>query len=286
MEECIGKYLVINGESVLCREPGIQIDEKRKSIYEVLRVMKGVPLFIEDHLERLFNSANITGYLILTDKKIISKQVNFLISLNKIYDGNIKIILAGDEKSAKFTEIYCFFIKHRYPNTHDYQDGVSASLFSAVRHQPHAKLSNYSLREKVDRYMHEHGFYELIYYDDHEIITEGSRSNIFFIQNGIVVTPHKNMVLEGITRKYVIEVCEKLNIPFKEMVINKNEPANFDSCFLSGTSPKILPIRNIDDFNFDPDNPLLRRIMQEYETIVENYVNKNLNNINPLKLKL
>jgi len=102
-------------------------------------------------------------------------------------------------------------------------------------------------------------------------ITEGSRSNIFFIDKGgkLIAPPGKD-ILPGITMKYVLELAAAEGIQIEEKTVSTDTLDSLVSVFISGTSPKVLPVNQIDDYLFDVDHPLLRLLMDRFELLVQN----------------
>jgi len=100
-------------------------------------------------------------------------------------------------------------------------------------------------------------------------ITEGSRSNIFFIKGDRLYTAPDRMVLGGIIRKKVIEICNNQNIQLLEVPVNIDEIEEFDKAFLTSTPTRILPINSIGDVTYQKDNMLLKHIMNEMDNLTQ-----------------
>ncbi len=79
--------------------------ENEGGIYEVLRVVKGIPLFLEDHLNRFFHSAQLAGKTIRFTDNQINELLKKLIARNETTEGNVLISCKENLKA--------FFIKHR-----------------------------------------------------------------------------------------------------------------------------------------------------------------------------
>ena len=87
-----------------------------------------------------------------------------------------------------------------------------------------------------------------------------------------VVTSKIENVLPGITRQFIIKTCKSLNIEFEERNIHERDIETITGLFISGTSPKVLPIKSVDEFLFNSSkNTTIKLIMQEFQ--VE--INKN-----------
>lgn len=79
-------------------------------------------------------------------------------------------------------------------------------------------------------------------------------------------------VLEGITAKHLVKLCKELSIPLMEEYITVSSLQYYDAAFITGTSPKILPVNSIDSLMFDPKNSLLRNLMSEFDILIEKYI--------------
>ncbi|NQU34922.1 MAG: aminotransferase class IV [Bacteroidetes bacterium] len=106
--------------------------------------------------------------------------------------------------------------------------------------------------------------------DENGFVTEGSKSNIFFLKENTLITPKTEQVLPGITRMKVIQIARRMGIKLLEEKISNKSLKLYESAFISGTSPKILPIRNIDEIQFNTKNDTIKKVMDEYELMVSN----------------
>ncbi len=259
----IHKFFVFNDE-IMPTEVFIA-GENEGGIYEVLRVVKGFPLFLEDHLERFYNSALLAGRTVRFSKNQISTFIKNLIDKNKITEGNILI-------SCKIN-LKIFFIPHSYPSDEMYREGVSCGILKAERENPNAKVFQTTVRQRADQMLEENRFYEVLLVDHLGQITEGSRSNVFFVKGRELVTAPPNKVLLGITRQKIIRLADELNITVNQSEINLGELQKFDAAFITGTSPKVLPVKKVDYITFNPQNEIVRQLMKSYDDLIENYLN-------------
>jgi branched-chain amino acid aminotransferase len=267
-----GKYLIRKNELLACAGFDFDALTMRQSVYEVIRLMDGVPLFLEKHIQRMYRSLTLAGDQGFFDPDIVKEMISTLSATNKIETGNVKLVYPLDQSKAQ-NGLVAFFIPHSYPTPEMYRDGVAMLSIRAGRPNPNAKITNLSLRRRANQLIADNNIYEvLLINDQEELVTEGSRSNIFFIHDKNIFTPPEDLVLPGITRNYVIEICRNHQIPLNERKIHYAELSSFSAAFITGTSPKVLPIRRIDSFWFAPSDPLMRRIMKSYEAQVEEYV--------------
>jgi len=88
------------------------------------------------------------------------------------------------------------------------------------------------------------------------LITEGTHTNFFAVKDETVFTaPKSRLILEGITRKIVLEFCEKFKIDCREEFINKDELKNYNEFFITSTTKEITPVTSIDYWSINQGEP-------------------------------
>ena len=85
-------------------------------------------------------------------------------------------------------------------------------------------------------------------------------------------TPPEKKVLPGITRKQILLISKELDIRLIEKDISINDLNNYNTVFISGTSAKVLPARTINDFSYNVNNNILKRISDSYEAKIRDYI--------------
>ncbi len=262
-------YFIYNGEIFKTSDFENLYKENSPSLYEVIRVNNSVPLFLEEHYERLISSGEIIGEKINVSFKEFKDNIEKIIKKNDVVDYNIKIVINNLNASPN---IYYFFIKTSYPDASLYDTGVKTFLYNAERDNPNAKIINSSLRETINSLLKEKDCFEAILVNNDGYITEGSRSNLFFIKGNDLYTTKGKDVLLGITRKRIIELSLKNSINVIEKDIHVNDLKDFSSLFISGTSPKALPINSVDNITFSTKDPVLLKIMKIYDDEINLYI--------------
>ncbi|HBQ26547.1 MAG TPA: aminotransferase class IV, partial [Syntrophomonas sp.] len=170
--------------------------EQGISLYEVLRVIEGVPLFLEKHLERLKNSARLTNLVLPLNDKEISQRLQDLINSNQVDTGNIKFVINYPELGQQ-TDFYAYFVEHSYPSKEDYQKGIKTVLVNVERPNPNAKVDRADYRNTVDEAKRKTGSYEALLVDREGNVSEGGRSNLFMVKGDVVYTAPADKVLKG-----------------------------------------------------------------------------------------
>lgn len=236
-------------------------------VYEVVRIIDGIPLFCEEHYTRMENSLKQLGQPSVICYSDFEEQIKILARKNNCTEGNIKINLG-----EKGENICLYFMPHYYPNALEYKEGVRTGFYDAERNNPQVKVQMTELRENVNRYIKNQNYFEVFYVDRNQTITEGSRSNVFFVKDQTVYTSPAKQVLFGVTRQKVFKCLQNLGIALIERHIAKEEAKNFDAVFLTGTSPKILPVASIDGYKYRNNEEITDKIMKEYDRVVDEYI--------------
>jgi branched-chain amino acid aminotransferase len=110
------------------------------------------------------------------------------------------------------------------------------------------------------------GYEEGILLDDHGYVCEGTGENIFVIKGGRIHTPCKtNSILDGITRRSIIEIATDLGHEVVERDVARAELPLADEVFLVGTAAELTPVREIDDIEIGPPGEITRQIQQVYD---------------------
>ena len=243
------------------------------SIYEVIRIEQGIPLFLEDHLSRLFDSADLSHLNINESYCDIETLIEELIKKNNAAQGKIKLVIHFDkENGSQEKDLLMYFTPHYFPSNNEYKNGVKIGLCSAIRTNPNAKILNTEARKKANNTIVEEKLFEVLLINDKGFITEGSRSNIFFIKDNKIITPPQKEVLNGITRRNILKICKQNKIDIIEESLNVSNIKEIDVAFLSGTSLKVLPVKQIEKHEFNIENEFLKRIMKLYNDAIDNYI--------------
>ncbi|TAL70383.1 MAG: aminotransferase class IV [Bacteroidetes bacterium] len=261
MNECYGKKFILNG--VL--QPAELFDNslvyEGDSIYEVIRMVKGSPVFFNDHMERLAASLKIQNKKQQVDIPLLKKAILNLTRADKKKETNLKIVFNYNENALNYL---IYFIEPIYPSEEQYRTGVKGILYFAERKDPESKVINHKLRSSIYyKLIHESG-YEALLVNEDNLITEGSRSNIFFVKNDTLVTAPDKLILNGITRKYILEICRENGIEVKLECVKVKDIPEYDAIFMTGTSPMVLPFYCIDDKYFNVRLSLIEQLRELY----------------------
>lgn len=272
MERLSNEFYLIDEEVTPIEEIEIFDDLVGKGVYEVIKVQKNVPMFLEDHLERFFKSIDALGYKCDLTLENIKNRVDFLIDKNPKGDRNLKLIFS-ETKDGTF-KLLIFFIDTVFPDEKLYKEGIRTVTINLQREDPNIKIQRNWYKEKVGNFLKEKEAYEALLVDDDGFITEGSRSNIFYVIGDEIITTQGDKVLLGITREYVLKVIEKLGYKLVNKTLNIRDLKDIDGVIMTGTGVGVIPISTIDSYNINStNNKIINLILENYNKIEDEYIN-------------
>jgi len=261
MNECYGKKFILNGTLQPVELFDKSMVYEGDSVYEVIRMVKGIPIFFPDHMERLATSVKLQKKEPLADISELRKAILNLTRSDKKRETNLKIVFNYNNGSTNYL---IYFIQPIYPSEDQYKKGVKGILFFAERKDPESKVINHKLRTFIYHKLILEGAYEAILVNENNLITEGSRSNIFFLKGDTLVTAPDNAILNGITRKHLLEICKENQIKVELSLVDVDDITNYDAVFMTGTSPVVLPFNCINDKFFNVKFELIDRLRKLY----------------------
>jgi len=241
-------------------------------VYEALRTYNGKLFHLSDHLKRLKYSLKQLD-IIFNDFERIGEICGKLSDINSIKPDYSVYLQISRGVSI--------------PRTHHYEDNLTPNVFAYVKPiKDNCKEINEGVKiilEKDLRWLrcdikstsllpavmaNQKAFksdaYEAVLYRD-DFITEGSHTNFFAIRDNKVFTaPLSNYILDGVTRKVVLELCQDNKIDFVEDYIKIKDLKYFDEFFITGTITEVTPVVQIDDWIVDDGKPgrITRKIQE------------------------
>jgi branched-chain amino acid aminotransferase len=261
MNECKGKKFILNGNLQPTEMFNNSLVYEGDSVYEVLRMNRANPVFFSDHMERLAMSVKLQKKKILADIPDLRKAIISLARSDKKHESNLKIVF---NYNGGIFNWLIYNIEPIYPTEMQYRNGVKGILFFAERKDPESKVINHKLRSSIYHKLILEKGYEAILVNENNLITEGSRSNIFFLKGETLVTAPDNVILNGITRKYILQICYDYNISVEFTCVNADNISDYDTVFMTGTSPMVLPFNCIGDKYFNVRLPMVERLRKLY----------------------
>ena len=250
-------------------------------VFEGLRVYNTKIFKLEEHIERLFNSARILDMKIPYSNQEIIEATKKLISDQNIKDGYIRpFAWRGSEMmgvSAQNTKINVAIAIWDWPTYFDPTLKLKGIKLNISKWQRPPQNSSPWQSKAAGLYMictlskhqaEKDGFTDSLMLDHEGNVAEATSANIFFKdKNNELHTPIPDSFLDGITRKTVIDLAKSKNIKINERKISPNELSNFVGCFITGTAAEITPVANILNNKFEVCD-LIKDLSSGYEMLV------------------
>jgi len=249
-------------------------------VFEGSRVYDGKIFKLNEHTERLYNSAKLLGFKIPYSKKKINSVSKLLIKKQKIKNGYLRpFAWRGSEMmaiSAQKTTIHVALAAWEmstYFNPQKQLKGIKLQTAYWRRPAPNtaptqAKASGLYMICTLSKH-----YAEMKHYDDSLMldykgrVAESTGSNIFIVKKGILYTPIADCFLNGITRKTIVSLAKKNNIKVYEKHIFPKELLKAEEVFLTGTAVEITPVSQIDNKKFKI-GPVTKKLIELFNNLV------------------
>jgi D-alanine transaminase len=248
----------LNGEIADKASVGISPDERGflfgDGAYEVMRVYQGELFRAEDHVvrfERSLDELKIRGF----DPETVMDIADKLIKANGVEDGEaifyIQVTRGAAPRKHTFPPadtpptVYAY-AKAFTPPSEKLNHGVGIILVPDIR-WARCDIKTTALLPNVlaNQAASEKDAEEAVFVRD-GAITDGSHSNFFAVFDGCLVTPPRtNYILAGITRKVILERCQKLGIPAEESPVFEKDLNDAGEMFISGTTTDVTPVISV-----------------------------------------
>jgi len=277
-------FMWLNGDLIPWKDANIHVLSHAlhygSCVFEGERAYNSKIFKLDDHTQRLFDSAKALDINIPYSPKQISEACNKILSAQKISNGYIRpVVWRGSEQmgvSAQKTKINVAIAAWEWPsyfNPEERLRGIKMNISKWRRPAPntapcHSKAAGLYMICTLSRHEAEaNGFSDSLMLDHEGNIAEATGANIFFVQDGILHTPTPNSFLNGITRQTVISLAEKKQIRVVDRLILLSELKNFTECFITGTAVEVTPVSLIDKNPFVPGE-ITKMLMEDYDLLV------------------
>ena len=277
-------FIWLNGDLIPWKDANIHVLSHAlhygSCVFEGERAYNSKIFKLDDHTQRLFDSAKALDINIPYAPKQISEACNKILSAQKILNGYIRpVVWRGSEQmgvSAQKTKINVAIAAWEWPsyfNPEERLKGIKMNISKWYRPAPntapcHSKAAGLYMICTLSRHEAEaNGFSDSLMLDHEGNIAEATGANIFFVQDGILHTPTPNSFLNGITRQTVISLAAKRKIQVVDRLILLSELKNFTECFITGTAVEVTPVSLIDKIPFVPGE-ITKMLMEDYDLLV------------------
>ena len=253
-------------------------------VFEGLRSYRGKIFRLEEHIERLYESAKAIWLQIPMTQEEMCAAANESVELNKIEDGYIRLVVTRGAGTLGLDPNRCsnpqvIIIADAislYPKEL-YEKGLEIVTVSVQRNHPAAlspriKSLNYlnNILAKIEGL--QAGCIEALMLNHKGEVAECTGDNIFLVRHGVLQTPPLEAgILEGVTRDAVIEIASEAGIEVREMPLTKHDVYIADECFLTGTAAEIIPVVKVDNrtIGTGKPGPMMRDLEKRFKKLTQ-----------------
>jgi branched-chain amino acid aminotransferase len=277
----------LNGRLVARREATVSIFDGGfvvgDGVWEGLRLHNGVLLFLNQHLDRLYEGAAKIRLDIGLDRNALTAEIRRTLAANGMHHGvHIRLMVTRGEKSAPNQDprnalgpaTVVIVAEYKVPGPDLAARGLSlrtSSIRCTPAHMFDMRLNSHSrlnlimaLLEAIDA-----GADEALMLDPSGFVSSCNATNFFCVRNGEVLTSSGEYCFNGVTRANVVQLCERHGIPVRLGDFTIDDAHASEEAFVTGTFGGLTPVREIDGHRLPAalPGPVTRRLRALYEAL-------------------
>ncbi|OYD10008.1 branched-chain-amino-acid transaminase [Paludifilum halophilum] len=284
MEE---RWVYMNGEYRRKAEATVSVFDHGflygDGVFEGIRVYEGNVFRLREHLERLYDSAKSILLNIPHSIDELEEAVVEAVRKNGLYNAYIRLVVSRGKGElcldpAKCADPQMIIIVDQvkmFPQKL-YDQGLKIITVPTRRNIPDAlnpkiKSLNYLNNILVKIEANQAGVSEALMLNSDGYVAEGSGDNIFIAKGGILYTPPGYVgALDGITRRAILDLCDRLGYEVKEQPFTRHDVYIADECFLTGTAAEVIAVVEVDGRPIGNGQPgsISRHLRKEFRKLV------------------
>ena len=246
-------------------------------VFEGERVYGGKVFHLDEHSQRLIDSAKLLGFEIPIDLKAINDATNAVVKANNIVDGYVRpVAWRGAEQmgvSAQATKIHMAIATWEWPayfTSEARLKGIRMTISKWARPAPNtaptkSKAAGLYMICTLSKHAAEaDGYDDALMLDWRGQVAEATGANVFLAINGELHTPTPDCFLDGITRRTVMGLARARQIKVVERAIMPDELGKAQEVFLTGTAAEVTPVREIGPYKFTPGR-ICRQLIEDFD---------------------
>jgi branched-chain amino acid aminotransferase len=277
-------YIWMNGNIVPWRDAKIHVLTHGlhygSCVFEGERAYDGKIFKLREHSERLLKSAELLGFTIPYSLEEIEKASADIIARQSILNGYVRpVAWRGSEQmgvAAPNTKIHVAIAAWEWPSYFSKESrerGLRLQFSKWARPAPNtaptaSKAAGLYMICTMSKHTAEkEGYDDALMLDYRGLIAEATGANMFFVIGGELHTPTPECILDGITRRTIMDLARKRGIKVVERHIKPEELKQVSEVFLTGTAAEVTPIGEIGDYKFTVGN-ITKQLMADYSDLV------------------
>jgi len=258
-------------------------------VWEGIRLHQSKLMFIDEHLDRLFESAAGISLNIPFSKKNMIDEINKVLSKNSMTDHvHIRLVISRGDKITPYQNPNAnvgpinFVIIPEYKKTNPkvYENGVVIGRVPIIRPSDNILSTHYNTLSKLNCILasieaNKRGFDEGIMNDPNGNISTCNSTKLFLVNENKVLTSKGEYCLNGITRGKAIMICQSNNIPILEQDFIFDDIIDCDEAFVTGTFAGIIPVSKIEDRDLKSTNS--DSLVNQIRFLYNKHIKENIN---------
>jgi branched-chain amino acid aminotransferase len=290
-----GTLINLNGRIIPLAEANVSVFDRSflygDSLYEVVRTYEGKPFRLREHLERMEKSAVLCSMKFSQGIDEYHREILRSIDAYRAQPGRasedvyVRIVVSRGSGKIGFglgnletPTLYVIIVEpiSMFPNK-PFSQGTKLQISSRIRNSPKAldpamKSGNYLNSLLAYLSAADSGFDDALMVDHQGFLTEGTTYNLFYVNRGIIATAPLDVgILDGITRRAVIDLSVELGIPVREVRFPKEYLYEADEVFVTSSLKEVLPVLDIDGkkINKGKPGPVAARLAEAFRELVK-----------------
>jgi len=264
----------IGGRWVHPHEATISINDtailRAYSVFESLRTYDRRPFHLDEHLTRLYRSAQLIDLAIPYSREQIAAAVREVIERNTYKHATIRIFVTGGETEDSILPsskpvLIVLITSLGERDMQRFAQGIKVITTHLQRIMPEAKTNNYVAAVRALKEAARRNASDALFVNEQDHVLEATRSNFFIFRGDTLVTPRQGILI-GVTRNVVLDLARG-RFPVEERPILLDELAQAGEAFITSSSKEILPVVQIDDLLINNGKPGPRTYELEHRFI-------------------
>lgn len=271
--------VMVNGEFVPAQEAALHVSDlgllRGYGMFDYFRVAKGVPMFLDDYIARFFRSAELLHLNVPFTKARLAQWVYELLERNNLRDTGMHMLLTGGFSEDGFTPQAPNFVMQTralsMPDEQAYEQGVALITQEFKRDLPVVKSTNYAMVMRLLPKIKAQNAIDALYHYD-GLVLETSRANVFVVTDTGDIITAKHDVLEGVTRKHLLDIGADLNIQQTSVPVSALKTAK--EVFITSSTKGVLSITRLDDTPVadGKPGPISKELMRRFSAHATAYI--------------
>jgi len=284
----VGTEVYINGQFFPEAEARISVFDHGllygDGVFEGIRAYGGRIFRLEQHLDRLWQSAERIGLELPLSRQEMTEAIKATLRRNQLHDGYVRLLvtrgvgdLGLDPRRCPNPSVIIITGMIRIFDQEIYEEGISLVLVDMRRSahdgiNPSVKSLNYLSSVVAKIQANQVGGSEGLMLNTDGYVAECTAENIFLVSNGGLLTPPPDAgILQGVTRQVVLECAQHLGIPAAERLFRAQELYEADECFITGTAAEVASVTSIDGrpIGHGVPGPVTARLRQAFREVIQ-----------------